>query len=132
MKRARKGFTPRAVEPPGWAAAAPDDSNFPAEHLAASAAPRGEAARGMSLRRRLIGVTLRAEGIREVTTAHEPTRFRPASKISRILRAIMLLPIVRFMDPPTPVTWSVKAWLARTTTVPSGTGRKPATACSPL
>ena len=64
--------------------------------------------------------------------AHEPTRFRPASKISRILRAITLLPIVRFMDPPTPVTWSVKAWVSRTTTVPSGTGRKPATACSPL
>jgi hypothetical protein len=28
MKTARKGSTPREAEPPGWAAAAPDDSNF--------------------------------------------------------------------------------------------------------
>ena len=30
MKRARKGSTPRAAEPPGWAAAAPDDADFQA------------------------------------------------------------------------------------------------------
>ena len=65
MKSARKGSTPRAAEPRGWAAAAPDDTNFRAEHLAASAASRGAAARGMSLRRRLIGVTPPAAGIRD-------------------------------------------------------------------
>jgi hypothetical protein len=30
MKRARRGSTPRAAEPPGWPAAAPDDSDFQA------------------------------------------------------------------------------------------------------
>ena len=30
MKRARRGSIPRAAEPPGWASAAPDDSDFKA------------------------------------------------------------------------------------------------------
>ena len=48
MKRARKGSTPRAAEPLGWAAAAPDDSNFQASlrlHRGAGrvASPLGDA-----------------------------------------------------------------------------------------
>ncbi len=43
-----------------------------------------------------------------------------------------LLPMLRFMEPPNPVTWSVKAWPAKTTTVPPWTGKKPATDCSAL
>ncbi len=38
-----------------------------------------------------------------------------------------LLSMLRFMEPPTPVTWSVKAWIAVTATVPPWTGRKPPT-----
>jgi hypothetical protein len=44
MKQARKSSAPRAAEPPGWAAAAPDDSNFQAfshgDFIGARAAPR--------------------------------------------------------------------------------------------
>ena len=35
---------------------------------------------------------------------YDVTFFRPASKISRTLRAMTLLPRLRFNDPPNPVT----------------------------
>ena len=35
-----------------------------------------------------------------------------------------LLPMLRFMEPPKPATWSVKTWLANTTTVPSKKGQE--------
>ena len=52
--------------------------------------------------------------------------------MSFILPAMTLLPMLRFMEPPNPVTWSVKAWTLDTTTVPSWTGRRAPTVSSPL
>jgi hypothetical protein len=43
-----------------------------------------------------------------------------------------LLPMLRFMEAPTPVTCSVKAWMEEMPTVPPWTGKNPATVCPVL